>query len=120
MRVISQFVDARNGKRYNPGDGNKINPALASDQAERLKKAGCLADGDEKVLVTAPAPKLEKEGNNTPDYSAMNAQALKELASGRKLDMGGVRNKADLVALLTDADKAAEVAGQAGGNDTQA
>jgi hypothetical protein len=47
MKVIAEFVDCRNGKRYLPGAGDTIDPALDAEQAERLKKAGCLRDGAE-------------------------------------------------------------------------
>lgn len=121
MRVIGEFKDLRNGKRYLPGDGNKISPALEADQVKRLIAAGCLAEGEEAVAAKAPLAKTDEEGTDTPDYTAMSVNALKELASGRKLDLAGVKSKADLIALLQEADSDAEAAcqQQAAGGEAQ-
>ncbi|WP_018390916.1 Rho termination factor N-terminal domain-containing protein [Ancylobacter sp. FA202] len=41
LKVIAEFVDKRNGRRYLPGA--EIDPPLDQDQIDRLMKAGCLA-----------------------------------------------------------------------------
>jgi hypothetical protein len=71
MKVLAEFVDQRNDKRYGPGDGNKIDPALDSDQVTRLKKAGCLADGEE----SAP---LKPEGSTAAKIPASQTEMRTE------------------------------------------
>jgi hypothetical protein len=54
MKVISEFVDHRNGKRYPPGPGDQIDPPLEDAEIDRLKKAGCLADDDDAAPRLGP------------------------------------------------------------------
>jgi hypothetical protein len=107
MRVIAEFVDARNRKRYFPGDGNKINPPLTEEQVARLTKAGCLAEGKEA------AAKDDKGGGagggNAPvEYAKQTADQLRDLIKARKIDgVAKDANKGALIAALEAADKAA-------------
>lgn len=91
MKVIAEFVDRRNGKRYFSGDGNKINPPLEDDQIERLKKAGCLADGTD--------PKAEKSPVAT-GLSAMTKDDLIALAELHKITLPDGARKQEIVDLL--------------------
>jgi hypothetical protein len=93
MKVIAHFVDSRNGKRYGPGDGNKISPVLDPDQVVRLTAAKCIADGDEKAA--APVPTLEK----------MKKEDLIALADLHKVTLAAGATKDDIIAAL----KAAKV-----------
>jgi len=68
MKVIAEFVDVRNGKRYRPGDGNTIDPPLDEDQVRRLTKAECLAPGDD-------APALRQDGPTVAEYVAAGYKA---------------------------------------------
>lgn len=95
MKVIAEFVDRRNGKRYFPGDGNKIDPALDDEQIARLKAAQCLKEGDEietRVKASADTEKSRLE--------AMNLADLKLLAVNNKIDLGDATKKADIVAAI--------------------
>ncbi|MCA0278454.1 MAG: hypothetical protein LCH86_20855 [Proteobacteria bacterium] len=49
--VLAECVDARNGKRFFPGD--EFAPAPARDQAVRLIRAGCLPDEAFSAAVSA-------------------------------------------------------------------
>lgn len=89
MKVIAEFVDVRNGKRYLPGSGDSIEPALTTDQVARLKKAGCLAEGNEEK---APGSKTEKLPQG---FDAMNDQDLCALVELHK----------DKVTVAADADR---------------
>lgn len=70
MKVIAEFVDIRNGKRYLPGDGAKIDPPLDDDQVHRLTKAECLAEGEE-----AAAGGLRQDGPTIGEFIAAGYKA---------------------------------------------
>jgi hypothetical protein len=98
MKVIAEFVDSRNGKRYQPGEGHQIKPALTADQVTRLKKAGCLADGNEKGAPAAP--------QESPSFEKMKSADLLALAELNRIVVVQGATDEQLVAAL----KAANVA----------
>lgn len=103
MRVIAEFVDARNGKRYFPGDGDKVDPPLSKEQVTRLTAAGCLADGDEEKPAKAGAGK-----GDAVDYKTKTVAELKKMAADRKVDLGDATTKGPIIAVLEAADAAAK------------
>lgn len=96
MRVLAEFVDVRNGKRYSRGDGDKINPALEPEQVERLKKAGCLGDGAEAKASTAGAGEKPDETK----LEDLTVQELRDLAEEQGIDLGDATKKADIIAAI--------------------
>ena len=92
MKVIAEFVDRRNGKRYFPGDGDKIEPALDDGQAAALKKAGCIADGKEAKSAS---------GKDQPtELKDMTVPQLKDYATEHKIDLGDATKKDDIIAAI--------------------
>lgn len=94
MRVLAEFVDHRNGKRYFPGDGDKIDPALTDEQVERLRNAGCLKDGDES------GASAQGERGSKPVLDAMTVAELKLFAGYNAIDLGEASKKPDLIARI--------------------
>ncbi|MBN8960569.1 MAG: hypothetical protein J0H71_05510 [Rhizobiales bacterium] len=94
MRIVAEFVDSRNGQRYLPGDGNKINPPLTDDQIERLRGAGCLKDGDEAGRTAEVVDSAKSL------LDAMTVADLKSLATYNNIDLGDATKKSDLIAKI--------------------
>lgn len=67
LKIIAEFVDKRNGKRYLPGD--EIDPPLDQDQVERLMKAKCLAGGGLEMLA------LRQDGPTVGEFVAAGYKA---------------------------------------------
>ncbi|WP_296741429.1 hypothetical protein [Mesorhizobium sp.] len=90
---MAEFVDARTGKRYLPGDGNNIDPPLTEEQFERLKKSGCLKDGTESSGSTAAI-------SDKSPLEVMTVAELQQLAAYNKIDLGDAKKKPDLITAI--------------------
>ncbi|HET7255569.1 MAG TPA: hypothetical protein VFJ46_17570 [Xanthobacteraceae bacterium] len=66
-KIINEFVDARNGNRYGPGDEDKIDPPLTDEQVQRLTDANCLeAKSARSPRVAAPVAEAAPEVESAP------------------------------------------------------
>jgi hypothetical protein len=92
MKVIAEFVDARTSKRYLPGEGHLIEPALTPAQIVRLTKAGCLEDGSDVEIVDLVEPPV--------DLSAFTVSELQQYAADNSIDLGDAKKRADIVAAI--------------------
>lgn len=105
MRVIAEFVDGRNGKRYAPGDGDKIDPALTDEQVQRLTRAGCLKQGSEGRTASdaaGPAADPQEQGGDDPlDLTKKTRGDLEALAATRNVDISGCTNKQQIIDKLS-------------------
>ena len=97
VRVIAEFVDVRNGKRYGIGQGGEIDPPLTAKQIERLTRAECIEDGEEEKRVVKTSKAL--------DYRKLSADQLTAHATDRKIPLGDAKLKKEIIVVLERADK---------------
>lgn len=98
LHVIAECVDERDGKRFLPGD---MFPSPTKKQAERLTRAGCLADeAPDLEQLVADANANDRVITFTDNLGDQTVAKLKELAGVEGHELGNATVKADIIAAI--------------------
>ena len=96
--VIAECVDARDGKRYFPGD-TFPNPTAA--QVKRLTAAECLSDeAPDLAQIADKAKSNDQTIRFTDNLGDLSVAKLKALAAAETIDLGDATRKPEILAAI--------------------